>query len=482
MGKKLVIEPLTRVEGNARVTIMLDDDGKVRDSWVQVIELRGFEKFCIGRPVEEMPRVVTRICGVCPWAHHLASAKAADALFEVEIPDAARKIREAAYAAHVIHSHLLHFFFLAAADFLTEPGEGYQVRNIIGLASKNPDLVRKAVRVRHMAQQMTEIIAASAMHPDAVVPGGFSRPLKEEQRQELLPMARECLDFALFAIDFSKEKVFKPRMELLKQEIPLVTGYLGMVDPKGGLNFYDGKLRLKLPGDNGSHQEFDPVDYRDYIDEQRMDWSYAKFPYARSAGRLSLDPEDPAGVYRANSLARLNVCDFIPTPLAQQELLEYRAAAGRVVHHSFFHHWARLIEVIYNAERAIELLEDTGITDARVREKVTPRAGRGVGVVEAPRGTLIHDYEADSKGYITKVNLIVGTTHSSAAMHIDVLKTARQVLDGGRSDEEALNKIEMAIRAYDPCFSCATHKMDGSVPVKMEILDARGRVIRTLSN
>lgn len=482
MGKRLVIDPVTRVEGHARVTVLMEDSGKVKEARVQVIELRGFEKFCAGRPVEEMPRIVTRICGICPWAHHMASAKAADAIFDVQVPEAARKIRETAYAAHLVHSHLLHFFFLAAPDLLNEPGVNHQTRNIMGLAAKCPDLIRRAVRTRHTAQEMTRIIASNAIHPDAVVPGGFSRVLKEEQRQQLLPMARECVEFTRSALDFAKKKVFIPQWKDQEHEAPLVTGFLGMVDQNGGLNFYDGKLRLQAPRDDGGCVEFEPKDYRDYIDEQSMDWSYVKFPFAKSEGRLSLDPENPVGVYRTNSLARLNVCEHIPTPFAQQELLEFRETVGRRPQSTFLHHWARLIEAVYNAEHALELLSDPGITDTNVREKVTPRAGRGVGVVEAPRGTLIHDYEVDEKGFITGVNLIVGTTHNSAAINIDVLRTARQVLEGGKSDEEALNRIEAVIRAYDPCFSCATHNLSGSLPVKMNICDSRGEVMRTLHN
>ena len=482
MGKKLVIDPVTRVEGHARVTILLEDSGKVRDARVQVIELRGFEKFCIGRPVEEMPRIVTRICGICPWAHHMASAKAADALFDVQIPETARKIRQAAYAAHLVHSHLLQFFFLAAPDLFSDPGAGYKDRNIVGLAAGNPDLIRRAVRTRHLAQTMTGIIAANAIHPDAVVPGGFSRALSEDQRQQLLPMAQECIEFTRFALDYAREKVFIPQWEQVRQEAPLETGFLGMVDQDGALNFYDGMLRLKAAGDSGKYVEFKPEDYRDYIGEQSVDWSYVKFPYAKSAGGLSLDPENPVGVYRANSLARLNVCDHLSTPHAQQELLEFREAAGRAPQHTFLHYWARLIEAVYNAEHAFELLSDPTITDPKVREKVTPQAGRGVGVVEAPRGTLIHDYEADANGCITKVNLIVGTTHNSAAINIDVLRTARRLLDNGQSDEATLNKIESVIRAYDPCFSCATHELNGSLPVSMDICDSRGQVIRRIRN
>ncbi len=480
MRKKLVIDPVTRVEGHARVTVLLEDSGKVKDARVQVIELRGFEKFCIGRPVEEMPRIVTRICGICPWAHHMASAKAVDSLFNVQIPEAGYKMRKAAYAAHLVHSHLLHFFFLAAPDLFSGPGTDYRVRNFIGLAAQNPDLVRKAVRTRHIAQEMTAIMAGNAIHPDAVVPGGFSRPLKEEQRRQLLPMAQECLDFTRFALDYAKEKVFIPKWTDLKQEDSLTTSFLGTVDRDGGLSFYDGKLRLKAPGANGGCEEFEPRDYRDFIDEQAVDWSYVKFPFIRSAGGLSMEPENLTGVYRANSLARLNVCSHIPTPFAQQELLQFRQTVGEMPQHTFLHHWARLIEAVHNAEVALALLSDPSITDPVVRKKVIPQAGRGVGVVEAPRGTLIHDYEADEKGFVTSVNLIVGTTHNSAAINADVLKTARGVLEDGQSDEEALNRIETVIRAYDPCFSCATHNLNGTLPVKMDICDSRGNVMRSL--
>lgn len=480
MEKKIVIQPVSRIEGHARVTIVLDDAGKVSNARVQVVELRGFEKFCVGRPLEEMPRIVTRICGVCPWAHHLASAKAADAIFGVQIPETARKIRELAYAAHFIHSHLLHFFILAGADFLSEPGTDYQLRNVMGLAKVNPELIQKVVRVRALAQQITEIIAGKAIHPDAAVPGGFSRPLTEEQREELLPMARECLEFACFALDFAKEKVFAPLLPELKQAKPLETGFLGLVGKDGGLNFYDGRLRLLKA--NGEYQEFKAADYLDYIGEHQEDWTYMKFPFDKSAGRLSMDPDHPVGVYRTNSLARLNVCDFIPTPLAQKELTEFRKEVGRIAQHTFLYHWARLIEVLYAAERVKELLDDESITGTNVREKVEPCAGRGVGVVEAPRGTLIHDYETDANGYLKRVNLIVGTTHNNAAINISVFRTARQVLEGGQWDEEALNKIEMAIRAYDPCYSCATHKIDGSLAVRVEILDTRGQIIKTLQN
>ncbi|SHK53846.1 Ni/Fe hydrogenase subunit alpha [Desulforamulus aeronauticus] len=480
MGKTITIQPVSRVEGHARVTVQLDDGGRVSDTKVQVVEIRGFEKFCLGRPVEEMPRIVTRICGVCPWAHHLAAAKAADAVFGVQIPETAKKIRELAYSAHFIHSHLLHFFFLAGADFLCDPGTDYLVRNIMGLADKHPILVQKIARIRNVAQKMTEIIAGKAIHPDVAVPGGFSKSISEEQRKELRSMAGDCLEFVQFSLDFAKDKVFMNLLPQIKNSPTLNTGFLGMVSKDGELNFYEGRLRLlKL---NGECEEFEPSDYLDYISEHTEDWTYMKFPYDKSAGKLSMDPDQPIGVYRTNSLARLNVCDSIPTPLAQKELIDFRKEVGGVAQHNFLYHWARLIEALYAAERAVELLEDEGITDTHVRESVKPCAGRGVGVVEAPRGTLIHDYQTDDNGLLTRVNLIVGTTHNNAAINISAFRTAREVIKDGVCDEDGLNKIEMAIRAYDPCYSCATHKIDGRVAVRVAVVDSKGQVVQTLGN
>lgn len=480
MGKKIVIQPVSRIEGHAKVTVSLDDTGKVMDTKVQVVELRGFENFCIGRPVEEMPRIVTRICGVCPWAHHLASAKAGDTVFGVEIPETAKKLRELAYAAHFVHSHLLHFFFLAGADFLSEPETDYKLRNVMGLAKKNPDLIQKVVRVRKLAQQITEIIAGRALHPDATVPGGFSKPLRTEERIEIQAMAKECLEFTQFALDFAKEKVFAPLIPELKEEKALETGFLGIVGPDGGLNFYDGKLRLM--NQKGDYKEFEGSEYLDYIGEHSADWTFMKFPYDKSAGDFSMNPDNPVGIYRTNSLARLNVCNYIPTVLAQKELEEYRGVVGEIAQHTFLYHWARLIEALYASERMMELIDDETITDTHVRDKVEPCGGRGVGIVEAPRGTLIHDYQADANGFIQKVNLIVGTTHNNAAINISAFRTARKVLENGDWDDEALNKIEMSIRAYDPCFSCATHKLDGSLSVRVELRDKHGNILKTLKN
>jgi len=480
MGKEIVIQPVTRIEGHAKITIYLDDAGNVADTRVNVVELRGFERFCIGRPVEELPRIVCRICGVCPWAHHLASAKATDAVFGVDIPPAAKKIRELAYMGHFIHSHVLHFFILSGPDFVMGPGADYSVRNVIGIIGKVPDIAKKVVRVRYLAQMMTQLLGGKAIHPDVAVPGGWSKPVSEEERGKAKEMAKECLDFAIFAIDFAKKEIFPKYLDAVKTLAVIDTGFLGTVKEDGALNLYDGNLRMMTQ--DGEYEDFSSGDYLDYIGEHIEPWSYLKFPYQKKAGRLSMDLDNPVGVYRTNALARINVCDKIPTPRAQAELEEFRRQFGRPAQLTLLYHWARLIEMVYAAEHALELLEDADITSSETWKAVTPRAARGVGSVEAPRGTLIHDYETDADGMVTDVNIIVGTTHNNAPINMSVKKSAQDLIKNGKYDEKLLNMVEMSIRAYDPCLSCATHSFDGRIAVKLDIVDALGQVIDTLAN
>ncbi|MEW5759606.1 MAG: Ni/Fe hydrogenase subunit alpha, partial [Candidatus Thermoplasmatota archaeon] len=445
MERTIVIQPVSRIEGHAKVTIQLDADGNVANTMVNVVELRGFEKFCIGRPIEELPRITPRICGVCPWAHHLASAKATDGVFGVDIPEAAKKIRELAYMAHYIHSHVLHFFVLSGPDFVMGPTSDYGVRNVLGVVGKVPDIAKKVVRIRYTGQMMTQILSGKAIHPDAAVPGGWSKPITNDEVQKLKGMAKECLDFATFAIDFAKKNIFPNYLETVKNFAVLNTGFLGTVAKDGSLNLYDGKLRMMKP--DGSFEDFEPNDYTDYISEHIEPWSYLKFPYYKKAGGFSMDVNSPKGIYRTNALARINVCDKIATPLAQKELEEFRKLFGRPTQLTLLYHWARLIETVYAAERAIELLNDPAIISTDIRTKVTPRAGRGVGVVEAPRGTLIHDYETDANGMVTNVNLIVGTTHNNAPINMSVRKAATSLIKAGNYDQGLLNQVEMAIRA-----------------------------------
>lgn len=479
MGKKIIIQPVTRVEGHAKISIQLDDNGNVADTRVNVVELRGFERFCIGRPVEELPRITPRICGVCPWAHHLASAKACDALFGIDIPEPAKKIRELAYMAHFIHSHVLHFFVLSGADFVMGIDAPYAVRNVIGIAGKVPDIAKQVIRIRYLAQMMTQILAGKAIHPDAAVPGGWSKPLSKDDLVNLKEMANECLDFATFAIGFAKEHIFPQYLDTVKTLAVFNTGFLG-THQDGSLNLYDGDLRMMNA--DGTYEDFQTENYLDYIGEHIEPWSYLKFPYQKKAGRLVMDLNNPVGVYRTNALARINIADRISTPKAQEELEAFRKQFGRPAQLLLLYHWARLIELVYAAEHVVELLNDPDITNPETRKKVTPRKARGVGVVEAPRGTLIHDYETDENGMVTDVNIIVGTTHNNAAINMSVKKSATDLIKDGKYDEKLLNMVEMSIRAYDPCFSCATHELDGRIPVKLEIFDALGQHIATLSN
>lgn len=480
MGKTLTIQPVTRIEGHARITIQLDDTGNVSDTQVNVLELRGFEKFCIGKPVEEMPRITTRICGVCPWSHHNASAKATDAVFGVDPPPAAKKLRELCNSIAYMEEHILHFFFLAGADFVLGPGADFGTRNVIGIAGAAPEIARNVVVSRHKAAHMLEIIAGKAIHPAAAVPGGFSKPLAESERQELKKMADELLEFSKFSVAFAKESLFPKYLDVVKSLGVINTGFLGTVNEDGAMDLYDGKLRMMQA--DGSYEDFDVQNYTEYIREHVEPWSYLKFPYMKKAGEFSMDLDNPNGIYRTNTLARMNVSDKMATPLAQAEFEEFREKFGRPAQATLLYHWARLIELLYNAENTVRLLDDPEITSTDTRKKVEPRAARGVGSVEAPRGTLIHDYETDENGMVTNVNLIVGTTHNNAPINMSVKSAAKALIKDGNYNEEILNTVEMMIRAHDPCFSCATHRLDGKIGVKITILDSEGNPLDTFKN
>jgi len=480
-GKTITIAPVSRIEGHAKVTIQLDDGGNVQDTWVNVVELRGFEKFCTGRPVEELPRIVTSICGVCPWSHHLASAKANDAVFGVTPPPAGMKLRDLCNSIAYCEEHILHFFFLGGPDFVMGPDADPAVRNVIGIAKANPEIGKKVVRNRHLGARMLNIISGKSIHPVTAVPGGFSKPLTEDERKKVLPMATEVLEFAQFAIKFAKENIFPKYLDAVKTLAVIKTGFLGTVAADGSLNCYDGKLRLMKP--DGKYEDFTYEQYTDHIGEKILGWTYLKFPYAKKWNEgFSMDIDNPKGIYRTNTLARINVADKMATPLAQKEFEEFRKNFGRPAQLTLLYHWARLIELLYHAEHAVELLNDKDITSKETRIKVTPRAARGVGCVEAPRGTLIHDYTTDAEGLVTNCNLIVGTTHNNAPINMSVKQAAKLLIKGGKYDQGMMNKVEMAIRAYDPCLSCATHNLDGTLPVKITITDSKGRVIDTLVN
>ena len=449
MGKVINIQPITRIEGHARIAIHLDDTGNVSDAFLHIMSLRGFEKFIEGRAAEEVPRIVNRICGICPWMHHLASNKAVDGCFSVTPTPTGHKLREVCQVMAHINDKILHFFFLAAPDFVLGPDSDYSVRNVIGIVKQAPELAAQVVKMRQLGQMMLEKFAGKAIHPIAGVVGGFAKPMSEEERQSLLADTRTLLDFALFSMDYAKTSVFPRYEETIATLGAINTGFLGTVDDAGALRLYDGHLRLMKA--DGTLTEFPVGKYDKYLSEHVESWTYGKLPYAKCWNEgFSMDLDAPKGVYRANTLARINVADHIATPHAQAELEEFREKFGRPAQGTLLYHWARLIELVYACERSIELLEQEDITDSNIRAKAEPGAGRGIGHVEAPRGTLIHDYTTDDNGCIVKANMIVGTTHNIAPMNMSVKEAATSLIKDGVYDEGLLNKVEMAVRAYDP--------------------------------
>jgi F420-non-reducing hydrogenase large subunit len=401
-----------------------------------------------------------------------------DAVFGVVPPAAGRKLRELCNSIAYMEEHLLHFYFLGGADFVMGPDADPASRNVIGVIGKLPEVARRVVRVRRMAATMLEIIAGKSIHPDAVVPGGFSKPLLRSERDQVRAMADECRDLAMFSVDYAKKKIFPQYLDAVRALGVIETGFIGTVDENGALNLYDGRLRLMSK--DGSFVDFAYDQYTDFISEHVESWSYMKFPFDKRAGLFSMDLERPSGVYRSNTLARLNVCDHIDTPQAQAELEEFRTLFGRPTQLTLLYHWARLIELVYNAEITIRLLDDPEITYSETRTKVEPRAARGVGCLEAPRETLIHDYTTDADGILTNVNLIVGTTHNNAPINMSVRQAAGSCIKNGKYDQGILNRVEMAIRAYDPCFSCATHAIGNIMPVRIEIYDCSGERLDTM--
>jgi len=481
-GHVIKIEPVTRLEGEAKITIVLGEDGRVKNAYFQVMDYRGFEKFLVGRQAEEVPRIAERICGVCSWAHHMAAVKAVERIFGREPPQPARKLRELSYCAHIIHSHLLHFFIFASPDLFLSPDEDPSVRNFIGLLKKHPELMKRALKWHTEAEMIQEVIGGKAIHPVFTIPGGVSKPLSEGERSKILEKTRGILNFSLDALSFFKRRVVENEKyrELFYGDLyRLETYYMGLVDGKNQVNFYDGQIRVVDP-EGAENAMFDCSSYLEYIAEKVEPWTYTKFPYLKKVGWKGLTDGKGSGVYRVNSLPRLNVSEGMPTPMAQEAYEEFVEKLGMPAHATLGFHWARLIEVVYCAERMIELLEDPDITSKDIVCYNGEYRGEGVGAVEAPRGTLIHHYKADEKGVITECNLIVPTTMNNAAICIEIKNTASKLISGGEISEGILNRVEMAFRAYDPCLSCSTHSLPGEMPLEVLIVREDGKVVRRL--
>jgi F420-non-reducing hydrogenase large subunit len=481
--KEIVIDPITRLEGHGNISIFLNDQGEVENAYLKIPELRGFEQFCVGRRAELMPILTTRICGVCPVAHHFASAKALDAAFSVDPPPTAKKLRELMYEGYIIYDHTLHFYYLGGPDFIVGPDAPPEKRNILGVIEKaGMDVAKEVIKHRAYGQKITEILGGKATHPVCGLPGGISKALSEEGRKNIEEMAASSLEFAKLTLKIFHDIVLgnSKYVDMIKSDAyTMKTYYMGLVDEHNKVNFYDGKIRVVDPTGK-EFLKFEPKDYLTHISEHVEEWSYSKFPYLKKVGWKGLIYGPDSGVYRVGPLGRLNASDGMATPLAQAEFEEmYETLGGKPVHGTLAFHWARLIELLYATERALELVRDPDITNTNIRAKLG-EPGEGVGVVEAARGTLYHHYVLNKDALIKDVNLIVATTNNYPAICMSVRDAARGVIHDGKIDQEMLNKVEMAFRAYDPCFACATHFAVGQMPLEVRIFDSQRNLIKTM--
>ncbi len=481
---EILIDPITRLEGHGRVHVFLDDAGEVDRAYLQIPELRGFEKFAQGRRAEDMPQITSRICGVCPMAHHMAATKALDDLFGVEPPPAAKKIRELLYSAFMVEDHALHFFFLGGPDFIVGPDAPKGERNILGVVNKvGLEAGKEVIGVRKQLRDLMAAVAGKAVHPVFGLPGGISRPLTAELQEQAQAAAARAVDFGGFALQAFRDVVLgnPDYVELVTSETYTHRTYsMGLVDADKQVNFYDGTLRVVDP-EGREFLSFAGSDYLDHVAEHVEPWTYVKFCFLKDVGWHGFVDGADSGVFAVAPLARLNVTEGMPTPRAQEAYDElFATLGGKPVHHTLATHWARLVELQYAAERMAELAADPEILDPDVRTLPTATPEEGIGVVEAPRGTLFHHYRSDERGLITSANLIVATQNNAARIGMSIDKAARDLIHGAEVDEAVLNKVEMAFRAYDPCFGCATHTLPGHLPLLVEIHDPAGEVVREL--
>ena len=485
--QKISIDPITRLEGHGKIDIFLNDDGDVENAYLIIPELRGFEKFSEGRPVEELPRITPRICGVCPEAHHMASAKACDAVYNVEVPSAGAKLRELLYSAFYVADHTVHFYILAAPDFVLGPTAPVAERNILGLIHKvGLEIGGSVISNRGKAMDIVGMLGGKHIHPISAIPGGVSKAINEEERAQIEAWGHDLVEFGLFSLQLFRDIVLGNQAYLdliLSDAFTTPMYYMGMVDENNKTNFYDGQVRVVDPEGN-EFVKYSPEQYLDIIAERVEPWTYLKFPYLKDVGWKGFTTGMDSGVYQATPLSRCNAADGMATPKAQEAYEEFYATlGGKPVHGTLAMHWARLVELLYAAERTVELAQDPEITSPHVRNIPTETPTEGVGIVEAPRGTLTHHYVTDERGIVTRANLIVGTTNNYAPMSISVKKAAEALITGGVVDEGKLNMVEMAFRAYDPCFGCATHALPGQMPLEVRIRrDSDGEVVRVLKH
>ena len=466
--KRITIEPVSRIEGHAKITIQLDDAGNVADTRFQVTQVRGFEKFTEGRPFYEMPGITSRICGICPISHQLASSKACDAIMAVRIPRAAKLLREVVHCAQFVQSHALSFFYLSGPDLLLGMDSDPATRNVAGLIEANPDLARAGIELRKFGLQVIESLAEERVHPSWIVPGGVKTPMSAQTRDRLLGGIPDAIETTKLALD-----LFKSKLDAFQEEIEnfgsAPTMYASLVDGAGNLQLYDGPVRFIDATGEIVQPGIPPEEYADYIGEATLRESYLKAPYYKPIGY-------PEGIYRVGPLARINIANRCGTPVADAELKEFRQRFGRVPHSAFLYHYARLIEVLYALERMKSLLAKPEILDTHVRATANVNALEGVGIIEAPRGTLIHHYKVDENGAIVWANLIVATGHNNQAMGKSVRQVSEHFIKGSHLEEGMLNRVSAVVRAYDPCLSCSTHAF-GMPAVSISLVSATGELL-----
>ena len=482
--RRITIDPITRLEGHGKIEIFLNEEGSVDRAYFQVPELRGFEKFAQGRPAESMPQITSRICGVCPTAHHMASTKALDQLYQVTPPAAALRIRELVYSTFMLEDHALHFYFLGGPDFVVGPKAPAAERNVLGVIGKvGADVALQVIAMRRKLRDLVALAAGKAIHPVFGVPGGVSKPLTREDAEQFRTVSGEALEFAKFTYGLFRKVVLgnSAYVDLIRSAMfTHRTYYMGMVDAHNRLTFYDGMLRVVAP-DGHEWARFHPNEYQTFIEEHAEPWTYMKFCHLKSLGWRGFMEGPESGIYCVAPLGRLNAAEGMATPLAEEAYLEFFGTlGGKPVHYTLANHWARVIEMLYAAERMHELAHHPEIADPNVRAIPTEIPREGIGAVEAPRGTLFHHYRTDGQGLITKANLLVATQNNAARIALSVEKAARGLITAFKVDDGILNMVEMAFRAYDPCLGCATHALPGSMPLWLRVCDRQGNVVTTV--
>jgi F420-non-reducing hydrogenase large subunit len=484
MSRHVTIDPITRLEGHGKIDIILNDAGDVDRAYFQVPELRGFEKFLVGRPAEDAAQITSRICGVCPMAHHMAAAKAMDDLFHIECAPVGQLIREWVYNGFTFEDHALHFYFLGGPDFVVGPDAPKAERNILGVIGKvGVDVGKQVIAMRREVREMITTIAGKIIHPVFGLPGGVSRRISPDEQQQCIEISKHAVEFALFSL-----QVFRDIVLANEQYVQYITSegythktyYMGLVDENNKVDFYDGLLRVVDP-EGGEFAKFRAQDYTQHIDEHVEPWSYIKFPYLKNVGWKGFEEGSDSGVFAVAPLARLNAADGMATAKAQEAHDEmYETLGGKPVHFTLATHWARLIELLQAAENMLLIAQNPELTRKHIRNIPTETPTEGMSVVEAPRGTLFHHYQTDERGIITMANLIVATQNNAARIAMSVDRAARTLINKGQVNDGILNMIEMAFRAYDPCHGCATHALPGQMPLIVRLFDADHRPVREI--